>query len=103
MILLPQISNRKEGNPAPAVEAFDWSKMTRINYSWSGSTVLNLLLVFSLCRCAFVSNLSESSTTPSLLPTTKEMQGVMERDLAMNVSRDGVWGAFRHQLIPQSI
>ncbi|KAL2077918.1 hypothetical protein ACEWY4_025603 [Coilia grayii] len=54
-------------------------------------------------RCAFVSNLQESSTTPSLLPTSKDMQAVVARDLTMNVFRDGAWGAFRHQLIPQKL
>ncbi|XP_076154823.1 fatty acid synthase [Alosa pseudoharengus] len=54
-------------------------------------------------RCAFVSNLSESSTIPSLLPTNKDMQDVIEKDLTMNVFRDGLWGAFRHHLIPQKL
>ncbi|KAA8581129.1 hypothetical protein FQN60_002710 [Etheostoma spectabile] len=47
-------------------------------------------------RCAFVSNLNESSATPSL-------QSVLEGDLVMNVFRDGHWGVFRHQLITQDL
>lgn len=58
--------------------------------------------IFGVPRCAFVSNLSEASTTPSLLPASKDMQPVMEKDLTMNIFRDGQWGAFRHQLISQS-
>lgn len=29
------------------------------------------------------------------------MQSLLERDLSINVYRDGQWGVFRHQLIPQ--
>uniref|UniRef100_A0A4W6DNU3 Fatty acid synthase n=1 Tax=Lates calcarifer TaxID=8187 RepID=A0A4W6DNU3_LATCA len=50
-------------------------------------------------RCAFVSNLNESSVAPSLQLDHKPMQSVLERDLVMNVFRDGHWGMFRHQLI----
>ncbi|CAK6981202.1 fatty acid synthase [Scomber scombrus] len=50
-------------------------------------------------RCAFVSNLNESSASPSLLPDHKSMKSVLEGDLVMNVFRDGHWGIFRHQLI----
>ncbi|KAG7507376.1 fatty acid synthase [Solea senegalensis] len=52
-----------------------------------------------LIRCAFVSNLDESSEAPSLEPAHKSMQSVLEGDLVMNVFRDGHWGVFRHQLI----
>uniref|UniRef100_A0A7N5ZVY8 Fatty acid synthase n=1 Tax=Anabas testudineus TaxID=64144 RepID=A0A7N5ZVY8_ANATE len=50
-------------------------------------------------RCAFVSNLNESSAAPILQPDHKSMQSVLEGDLVMNVFRDGHWGVFRHQLI----
>eukprot|EP00064_Thunnus_orientalis_P003928 superscaffoldBa00000342_g3939 len=53
----------------------------------------------SRIRCAFVSNLNESSAAPSLEPAHKSMQLVLEGDLVMNVFRDGHWGVFRHQLI----
>ncbi|XP_041672485.1 fatty acid synthase [Cheilinus undulatus] len=50
-------------------------------------------------RCAFVSNLNNSSMAPVLQPTHKSMQSVLDGDLVMNVFRDGKWGVFRHQLI----
>ncbi|KAJ0060389.1 hypothetical protein NL108_010160, partial [Boleophthalmus pectinirostris] len=50
-------------------------------------------------RCAFISNLDESSVIPSLVPSEKEMQSLLSKDLVMNVWRDGEWGAFRHQLL----
>lgn len=50
-------------------------------------------------RCAFVSNLNESAVTPKLQPGQEVMQSVLEKDLVMNVYRDGHWGAFRHQLV----
>ncbi|KAL4648124.1 fatty acid synthase [Arapaima gigas] len=52
-------------------------------------------------RCAFVSNLKKSSAAPCLLPSHKDIQSVLERDLSISVYRDGQWGVFRHQLIPQ--
>uniref|UniRef100_A0A7N9B0T0 Fatty acid synthase n=1 Tax=Mastacembelus armatus TaxID=205130 RepID=A0A7N9B0T0_9TELE len=54
-------------------------------------------------RCAFVSNLNESSAAPSLQLAHKSMQSVLERDLVMNVFRDGHWGVFRHQLISHDL
>ncbi|XP_040922555.1 fatty acid synthase-like [Toxotes jaculatrix] len=54
-------------------------------------------------RCLFVSNLNESSVSPSLQPTQKSMQSVLERDLVMNVFREGHWGVFRHQLITRDL
>ncbi|XP_070708258.1 fatty acid synthase [Pempheris klunzingeri] len=54
-------------------------------------------------RCAFVSNLNESSAAPSLQPAHKSIQSVLERDLVMNVFRDGRWGVFRHQLISHDV
>lgn len=54
-------------------------------------------------RCAFVSNLNESSATPSLQPTHKSMQAVLEGDLVMNVFRDGQWGVFRHQIVTRDL
>uniref|UniRef100_A0A8P4GFA7 Fatty acid synthase n=1 Tax=Dicentrarchus labrax TaxID=13489 RepID=A0A8P4GFA7_DICLA len=54
-------------------------------------------------RCAFVSNLNGSSAAPTLQPTHKSMQSVLEGDLVMNVFRDGHWGVFRHQLITHDL
>ncbi|KAG9267961.1 fatty acid synthase [Astyanax mexicanus] len=54
-------------------------------------------------RCAFVSNLKKSSGAPSLLLTHKDMQTVLQKDLSINVYRDGQWGTFRHQLLPQDL
>nr|XP_029497666.1 fatty acid synthase-like [Oncorhynchus nerka] len=54
-------------------------------------------------RCAFVSNLRESTVAPTLQPTHSSMRSVLEGDLCMNVFRDGHWGMFRHQLISQDL
>ena len=54
-------------------------------------------------RSAFVSNLDDSSATPTLKATHNSMQSVLEGDLVMNVFRDGHWGVFRHQLITQEL
>ncbi|XP_071781118.1 fatty acid synthase [Centroberyx gerrardi] len=54
-------------------------------------------------RCAFVSNLNESSVAPTLQPAHNSMESVLEGDLVMNVFRDGHWGVFRHQLITQAL
>lgn len=54
-------------------------------------------------RCAFVSNLSKNAPVPSLVSTHKDLQAVLQRDLSMNVYRDGLWGAFRHQLLSQDL
>uniref|UniRef100_A0A4W5R3G1 Fatty acid synthase n=1 Tax=Hucho hucho TaxID=62062 RepID=A0A4W5R3G1_9TELE len=50
-------------------------------------------------RCAFVSDLCESTVAPTLQPTHSSMRSVLEGDLCMNVFRDGHWGVFRHQLL----
>ncbi|CAB1338338.1 unnamed protein product [Coregonus sp. 'balchen'] len=57
----------------------------------------------SRIRCAFVSNMCESSAAPTLQPTHNSMRSVLEGDLCMNVFRDGHWGVFRHQLISQGL
>lgn len=57
----------------------------------------------SRIRCAFVSNLNESSAAPSLQLAHESMQAVLEGDLVMNVFRDGHWGTFRHQLISNDL
>uniref|UniRef100_A0AAR2JWF8 Fatty acid synthase n=1 Tax=Pygocentrus nattereri TaxID=42514 RepID=A0AAR2JWF8_PYGNA len=54
-------------------------------------------------RSVFVSNLKKSSEAPFLLLTNKNIQPVLQKDLSMNVYRDGQWGAFRHQLLPQDL
>lgn len=60
-----------------------------------------LMFFFLSNRCAFVSNLTENAPVPSLVSTHKDLQAVLQRDLSMNVYRDGLWGAFRHQLLSQ--
>ncbi|XP_032822786.2 fatty acid synthase [Petromyzon marinus] len=50
-------------------------------------------------RSLFVSNLEAGSKSPSL-PSSSIPAAVIQKDLVMNVWRDGVWGSFRHQLIP---
>lgn len=52
-------------------------------------------------RCAFVSNLRKGAAVPSLVPTEKSMKALLNKDLVMNVYRDGLWGVFRHQLLTQ--
>ncbi|XP_051523082.1 fatty acid synthase-like [Myxocyprinus asiaticus] len=54
-------------------------------------------------RCAFVSNLSKNEAAPSLVATHKDMLDVLQKDLTMNVYRDGLWGVFRHQLLTQDL
>uniref|UniRef100_A0A8C3PVK3 Fatty acid synthase n=1 Tax=Chrysolophus pictus TaxID=9089 RepID=A0A8C3PVK3_CHRPC len=53
-------------------------------------------------RCVFVSNLSPSSAVPSTSLSSLEMQKMIQRDLVMNVYRDGKWGSFRHLPLPQA-
>nr|P12276.5 RecName: Full=Fatty acid synthase; Includes: RecName: Full=[Acyl-carrier-protein] S-acetyltransferase; Includes: RecName: Full=[Acyl-carrier-protein] S-malonyltransferase; Includes: RecName: Full=3-oxoacyl-[acyl-carrier-protein] synthase; Includes: RecName: Full=3-oxoacyl-[acyl-carrier-protein] reductase; Includes: RecName: Full=3-hydroxyacyl-[acyl-carrier-protein] dehydratase; Includes: RecName: Full=Enoyl-[acyl-carrier-protein] reductase; Includes: RecName: Full=Acyl-[acyl-carrier-protein] hyd len=53
-------------------------------------------------RCVFVSNLSPSSTVPATSLSSLEMQKIIERDLVMNVYRDGKWGSFRHLPLQQA-
>lgn len=50
-------------------------------------------------RCAFVSNLNDSSVAPNLQPGNTSFQSILEKDLVMNVYRDTCWGTFRHQLV----
>lgn len=63
--------------------------------------ILMFEYTFSPSRCAFVSNLSKSTKVPSLASTHEDFQAVLQRDLIMNVYRDGLWGVFRHQLLSQ--
>lgn len=50
-------------------------------------------------RCIFVSNLETSSVAPCLSPIAAEIQILLQRDLVMNIYRNGQWGAFRHSLL----
>ncbi|XP_039596427.1 fatty acid synthase [Polypterus senegalus] len=52
-------------------------------------------------RCVFVTNLDQSSVSPSLSPTSKEMQNILCHDLTMNIFRSGQWGSFRHVMLSQ--
>lgn len=54
-------------------------------------------------RCVFVSNLNESSAAPDLQQDHQSIQSVLQKDLVMNVFRDGRWGTFRHQLITHDV
>ncbi|NXX48511.1 FAS synthase, partial [Tricholaema leucomelas] len=47
-------------------------------------------------RCVFVSNLNPSSAVPPMSPSSQEMKEIVQKDLVMNVYRDGKWGSFRH-------
>ncbi|XP_042689180.1 fatty acid synthase [Centrocercus urophasianus] len=53
-------------------------------------------------RCVFVSNLSPSSAVPPTSLSSLEMQKMIQRDLVMNVYRDGKWGSFRHLPLQQA-
>lgn len=64
--------------------------------------VTNVDHVFHLLpRSLFVSNLESSSPVPPTSPSDSEMQKILQRDLVMNVYRDGKWGSFRHLLLEQ--
>ncbi|NXU42098.1 FAS synthase, partial [Drymodes brunneopygia] len=58
-------------------------------------------------RCAFISNLNPSSAVPPMSLSSLEMQKIVQKDLVMNVYRDGKWGSFRHlplqQVQPQEL
>uniref|UniRef100_A0A8C6ZHS1 Fatty acid synthase n=1 Tax=Nothoprocta perdicaria TaxID=30464 RepID=A0A8C6ZHS1_NOTPE len=53
-------------------------------------------------RCVFVSNLNPSSAVPPTTLSSLEMQKIVQRDLVMNVYRDGKWGSFRHLPLQQA-
>ncbi|XP_010131413.1 PREDICTED: fatty acid synthase, partial [Buceros rhinoceros silvestris] len=53
-------------------------------------------------RCVFVSNLNPSSAVPPTSLSSLEMQKIVQRDLVMNVYRDGKWGSFRHLPLQQA-
>ncbi|XP_066056968.1 fatty acid synthase [Chamaea fasciata] len=53
-------------------------------------------------RCVFISNLNPSSTVPPTSLSSLEMQKIVQKDLVMNVYRDGKWGSFRHLLLEQA-
>ncbi|XP_069728923.1 fatty acid synthase [Phaenicophaeus curvirostris] len=53
-------------------------------------------------RCVFISNLKPSSAVPPTSPSSPEMENIVQRDLVMNVYRDGTWGSFRHLQLQQA-
>ncbi|NXJ82917.1 FAS synthase, partial [Trogon melanurus] len=53
-------------------------------------------------RCVFISNLNPSSAVPPTSLSSPEMQKIVQRDLVMNVYRDGKWGSFRHLPLQQA-
>lgn len=53
-------------------------------------------------RCLFVSNLNASAPKPPTSISDKEMQQILQKDLVMNVYRDGKWGSFRHLQLKQA-
>lgn len=52
-------------------------------------------------RCVFISNLNPSSAVPPTSLSSLEMQKIVQKDLVMNVYRDGKWGSFRHLPLQQ--
>ncbi|NWT56328.1 FAS synthase, partial [Erythrocercus mccallii] len=53
-------------------------------------------------RCVFISNLNPSSAVPPMSLSSLEMQKIVQKDLVMNVYRDGKWGSFRHLPLQQA-
>ncbi|XP_071429466.1 fatty acid synthase [Pithys albifrons albifrons] len=53
-------------------------------------------------RCVFISNLNSSSAVPPTSLSSLEMQKIVQKDLVMNVYRDGKWGSFRHLPLQQA-
>uniref|UniRef100_A0A8B9S4W5 Fatty acid synthase n=1 Tax=Apteryx owenii TaxID=8824 RepID=A0A8B9S4W5_APTOW len=53
-------------------------------------------------RCVFISNLNPSSVVPPTSLSSLEMQKIVQKDLVMNVYRDGKWGSFRHLPLQQA-
>ncbi|NXA99354.1 FAS synthase, partial [Cnemophilus loriae] len=53
-------------------------------------------------RCVFISNLTPSSAVPPTSLSSLEMQKIVQKDLVMNVYRDGKWGSFRHLPLQQA-
>ncbi|NXK65451.1 FAS synthase, partial [Sylvietta virens] len=53
-------------------------------------------------RCVFISNLNPSSAVPPTNLSSLEMQKIVQKDLVMNVYRDGKWGSFRHLPLQQA-
>ncbi|NXR31789.1 FAS synthase, partial [Zosterops hypoxanthus] len=53
-------------------------------------------------RCVFISNLNPSSAVPPTSLSSLEMQKMVQKDLVMNVYRDGKWGSFRHLTLQQA-
>uniref|UniRef100_A0A8D2NBI8 Fatty acid synthase n=1 Tax=Zonotrichia albicollis TaxID=44394 RepID=A0A8D2NBI8_ZONAL len=53
-------------------------------------------------RCVFISNLNSSSAVPPTSLSSLEMQKIVQKDLVMNVYRDGKWGSFRHLTLQQA-
>jgi len=47
-------------------------------------------------RCIFNSSQSRDQTMPSITLTSPIFKSILEKDLVMNIFRDGVWGSFRH-------
>lgn len=108
-VLLIERSSQKLA-PIPALHGLGCPHCSK---AWLYSVHFNNLRLMSafvpvcflslLARCAFVSNLKKSSTTPSLQLSHKDMQAVLQKDLNINVYRDGQWGMYRHQLLTQGI
>lgn len=46
-------------------------------------------------RCILFSNL-KSSEVPDMSESSQEFLSLIQKDMAVNVYRDGQWGSFRH-------
>ncbi|XP_064637682.1 fatty acid synthase-like isoform X2 [Lineus longissimus] len=47
-------------------------------------------------RCAFISNTQKNSSKPDLSPESETWKMLVQRDMVMNIYRDGEWGTLRH-------
>ncbi|XP_055874982.1 fatty acid synthase-like [Biomphalaria glabrata] len=52
-------------------------------------------------RGIFISNLNSSSSQPNITESSSEFLSVAQKDLFVNIYRDGKWGCFKHIPIPE--
>lgn len=71
--------------------------MLAASEAYSKTNKMSILLF----RCVFISNLNPSSAVPPTSLSSLEMQKIVQKDLVMNVYRDGKWGSFRHLPLQQ--
>ncbi|XP_072140156.1 fatty acid synthase-like [Dermacentor andersoni] len=50
-------------------------------------------------RCVFDANVEDSNRVADFSPTNPAYKDIIEKDLVMNVYRDGQWGSYRHRSV----